>query len=262
MRTRVAIVPNALAAAALALAGCGSSYQLRMKPTLDPNDETVTTPILSSHRYGKVMVIPPSGTARAQFDTEINLFEREFLKNGITVISGAITGRVVLEAPGEGAEKKGEAARDLSDAERALIMAKKTGADAILQIGQFGWSSEEARSRYFILDESKGRNYQEVVQSDYMDWKGKKYTFSSPVLTFIGRLMDVETGQVIASFKTTCAANWTLPDEYVARIEFEEEAPIVVHENYNYHGGGWLTEAKEKTVSRVIQLVAKRIVGQ
>src|SRR5437016_1717275 len=172
--------------------------------TRAPRDETVVSPRLVPK--GRVMVIPPSGTVRGQFDSVIALFEREFLRGGITVISGAVTGRVVLDP--SGGQQRVEAASQLSDAERALIMAKETGADAILQIGEFGWTQTSVNSRFFICCRRGDAGYDEVSQAEYENWTGRKAVLASHWLTFVGRLMDVQNGEVLASFKVEAGANF------------------------------------------------------
>src|SRR5690242_14928486 len=73
-----------------------NTYTLHMAAMRPPVDESAVSPRLVASRYTKIMVIPPSGSARGEFDSTISIFEAEFLKLGITVISGAVTGRVVL----------------------------------------------------------------------------------------------------------------------------------------------------------------------
>ncbi len=256
-----------LLASALMVCGCTTHYQLKMSASLSPNDETVISPKLSEKKYSRIMVIPPSGTARGQYDKEIALFEREFLKSGITVISGAITGRVVLDA--EGGKIKSESAAQLSDAERALIMAKETGADAILQIGQFEWS--EGQTRYYIADPGND-SHKEVNLAAFRASNGNKISFPSQYITFVGRLTDVQTGTILASFKIVGATNWNLPMDYTADIVYEQAHPNVLKENFEYvraqlvngeyvTSRPWENEARERTVSSVIQQVAKRVIG-
>jgi hypothetical protein len=245
-----------------------------MKPVLDPNDATSVSPQLASMNYRKVMVIPPSGTARGAFDKVINLFEREFLRNGITVISGAITGRVAMKEMGE-EDTSRRGGSHLSDAERALIMAKETGADALLQIGQFDWSGSQVDSRFFVLDTRQGATaFREATLDEYQAWTGMKRSFQSEMITFIGRLTDVSTGEIMASFKVEAAANWNLPTEYVATIN---QNGHVLSENftygasrrigygagatYQYVPGSWVTAAKERIVQTIIGYIARKIMG-
>lgn len=274
-----------LAVCVLLLSGC-ASYQLQMSPSLAAVDESAVSPKLSQKKYTRLMVIPPSGTSRGQFDHQIALFEREFLKNGTTIISGAITGRVVAESENS-LGKEGRTGRviDLSDAERALVMAKDTGADAILQIGAWQFSDAVA-SRYFILDSDKGDRFVEVQLAEYRSWTKEKFLFPSRILHFVGKLIDVSSAEVVASFKLKDAVNWNLPSEYRASISYRKcnphpqypdprntrivldniydknKCPQFEDENFKYEDPSWLPEAEEKLQAIVIQHVAKTIASQ
>lgn len=260
------------AAACLSLTACPPpAYTLRMRSTLAPVDTSSVSPKLKGKQYDKIMIMPPSGTVRGEFDTTIALFEKEFIKKGLTPINGAITGRVVAEMEvGDKGNRKQEGASGLSDVERALIMAKETGADAVLQIGQFGWSQAPVATRYFILENpAAGGEYKEVTLEQYQGFTGQKKEFRSPWFTFIGRLTDVQSGQVMASFKVEAASNWNLSADYVAQYTGD----ALVAENfvyarswydmssggYNAEAGEWLKPASERTVEKVIAEVANNI---
>jgi uncharacterized protein (DUF1919 family) len=151
-----------------------------MVPDRDMRDNSVSTKDLETAKYKKIMVIPPQGTVRGEFDSNVATFEREFLKKGVTVISAAVTGRVVLESAGK-EEKGGQVAVNLSDAERALVMAKQTGADAILQIGLFKWNDSVA-TRFFIRGNDT-YEYKEVTKQDYRTAdQVRKISYRSSVL--------------------------------------------------------------------------------
>ena len=252
MRSLLALA--CLAVVASTGAGC-SSLELRMPATRSPLDETSASPDLGAKQYRRIMVIPPSGSARGQFDQYINLFEREFLKNGITVISSAITGRVVMEGA---SQRKDEAAQSLSDAERALVMAKATNANALLQIGSLEWSPP-VPCRFFL---HRNERFDEVAKSEYDAWKEDRIQFSAPVLVFVGRLTDVESGEVMASFSIKYATAWDLPSEYVARVKFSGGVPFIREENWSFSGSGWDAAARERVLQKTIALVASRIKGK
>ena len=229
-----------------------------MSQSLPPQDETVTAPALAQKRYARLMVIPPSGTARGQFDAMIALFEREFLKGGVTVISGAVTGRVVYQGGAEG--RRVEGAAQLSDAERALVMAKETGADAILQIGTLEWT-EPRDTRFFVTSpEGDVHEFREVSEAEFRGWQPPwRAEFASPVLVFVGRLIDVQTGEVLATFKTRSAANFNLPSDYVRTMEPDNQGWRVLSETFPYLGGWWVEEARTRTQSSLIEAVTRRI---
>ncbi|MCL5277662.1 MAG: hypothetical protein M1517_07820 [Deltaproteobacteria bacterium] len=245
--------------------GCATApiqTTLIMKPEIPLNDMSASAPQLKAgKKYHKIIVLPPSGTARAEFEPTVALFEREFLRRGVTVISGAITGRVVFGAVQQG-EKKEATGEQLSDIERALIMAKQTGADAILQIGNFDWKQNVA-GRFFVYNQYTN-TFQEVSQSRYGDWHGMGEWYAGDQIEFIGRLIDVESGQVMASFDIICNSSWNLPSPYQATFEIlqnENSQPYLqsISENYPYNTGNfWMTAAhksRERVIERVVQII-------
>lgn len=279
-----------LSVSILASLGVGCStvapLQLNAPPTRNPIDETSASPDLAAKEYRRIMVIPPSGSTRGQFDEYINLFEREFLNNGITVISSAITGRVVMEG---GAQRKDEAAQALSDAERALVMAKSTNANALLQIGSLEWTPDYP-SRLFV---NRNQRLEEAQSpAEYDGWVGEKMKLTTSILTFVGRLTDVESGEVMASFSVRCATGWDLPAEYVAEIRFVNGSAVVEKENWSFSPstkpqapaqggflftavvqpparqapasapGSWEAEAKVRVLRKTIAIVANHIKGK
>ena len=185
--------------------GCATSHYLTMKADGQPFDESAFSPRFKERKCTKLIVIPPSGTARGAFETQIALFEREFLRKGLTVISGAITGRVVMEATvradTKADEKMSDMAGGLSDLERALVMAKKTGADAILQLGEFRWTRDKEWTRFFIADPGDNSNFREVGNDVWRSWTGPRWTCDSVELVFVGKIVDVDNGEVLATMR-------------------------------------------------------------
>lgn len=138
-----------------------------------------------------VMILPPSGSTRGTFEGYLNEFERGFLKRGIRVVSSAVTGRVVQE-------RKNESAAQLSDIERALILARETGADALLQVGSLDEVNEHSR---FFCGESANELTEctgpQLAKSTFgRQLSGGQYRFQ-------GRLVDVKTGEVLAALELT-----------------------------------------------------------
>ncbi len=248
----------------MVLSGCVSTSTLTMTREKPVVDRSVVSPKLEKNRYEKIMVIPPSGTSRGAFEPQIVLFEREFLRRGITVISGAITGKVVLEAPGGDDEKKSEAAALLTDLERALIMAKRTGADAILQVGDFSLSQEVVKTRFFVVD-ATGGTFREVPQEEYEAFQGfQKQWFASKEMRFIGRLVDVENGEVVATLDVSIPLNHLLPGDYVATFSWDvirDPAWMQDSENFPY-SGNWDSKARKLAEERIIETVVRQLSPQ
>ena len=249
--------------------GCATRQVLNMKSDLPPIDDSAISPRLKDIPCRKIMIIPPSGTARGTFENKLSLFEREFIRQGMTVISAAITGRVVMDSPDKSQEKKNETAGNLSDMERALIMAKTTGADVILQLGMFEWGKERILTRFFIAEGTTDGVFKETNLSQYKSWTGAKMEFESLVLNFIGKLVNVENGEVLATISTTMPANFALPNDYICEFaltgckltyRLATEKPFM-YWTYGTEGKEypWESQALELAESRVIKSVAEKI---
>ena len=158
-------------------------------------DETARSPGLAKKSYRRIMVLPPSGDVKGAFELQLNLFERSFLQRNVTVISPAVTGRAAIEHINPlNPQTTTGGGGGLTDAERALILAKQTGADAMLQVGTWQWIFEVGARCY----QKTGNSYSESVCSPTVPFAvklvGKK-------LQFLGRVIDVESGEVMASIK-------------------------------------------------------------
>ena len=82
------------------------------------------------------MVVSPSAKDSAEFVSYLANIERQFMKRGLTVISPAITARVSsskIDPDKDG----GRGGSGFDAVGRALILAKETNSDAVLQIGVF-----------------------------------------------------------------------------------------------------------------------------
>ena len=241
--------------ALLAVTGCGTPYQLQLKsaPLID---KTSRSPELADKNYRKVMVIPPSGSGTEQFDSKLALFEAELLKINVTVISGAVTGRVVTDSKVAGSAHDGAA--KLSDIERALVMAKKTGADAVIQIGSFGWSKDDAQPYRYFVEDAATKSMKEVDEKTFASTpSAKRYQLRSPKLSFVGRLVDVESGQVMAAFNIVTAANRCMSPPYEATLKIHSsDAAERVSENYSYSQVAKGDDTRERCMTKVIKAMA------
>jgi hypothetical protein len=68
-RVNLRITLGIVSMLAVAVSGCGYKYSYKMEPELPIRDETSVAPQLKEKKYSKIIVIPPSGTARGQFDS-------------------------------------------------------------------------------------------------------------------------------------------------------------------------------------------------
>jgi len=226
-------------------------------------------------KYSKVMVLPPSGVVRGEFESRIQLFEREFLKHGVTVIVGAVTGKVILAGAVD--DRKDESASQLSDLERALIMAEKTGAEAVLQIGTFAWADELIPSRFFIQADKRAP-FREVSEDVFLDFTSKNpfqpnsMQYPANELRFTGRVIDMG-GEVVATLDMRLPANHMLPQDYHAKFGLQKNKWQVLQENYPYFqhtflpphtllttlSSGWAKRAQTAAEELLIESVVKRM---
>lgn len=221
------------------------------------------------------MVIPPSGTARGEFEEKIAGAEREFLRRGITLISPAITGRVVLSGKEEAGRHTTVAS--LSDMERALILAKESSADALLQIGTLQWEPSENSGnawRFFVKDKgAEGYRFlffvpiyrfREVSREVFINTSSEeRFSLEGDFLNFTGRLVGTQTGEVLASFWINGWRVQCLPQPYEAELEFEPGGGgwRIVNSNYVWRNGEWIREARIRIVESVFSTVADVITG-
>lgn len=244
--------PIFAAALGLLLTACASTVpQLRMEARRDPLDESVVSPQLVGKEFKKIMVLPPAGEA-GKYDAVLALFQREFLRHGLTVISADVTARAAAE--GTPVDPK------LSDAEKALVLAKRTGADAILQIGQWEWSKEPTQNRFFVYDEASGdKSYREVSKAEYDSHPGARMAFPSVELRFVGRLTNLATGEVLGLFDVKSPANFNLPARYIANVETKSDQAEVIAETFHYSRNEWTEASRKVTESEIIRSVCHRI---
>ncbi|MEE9368846.1 MAG: hypothetical protein V3V05_08275 [Pontiella sp.] len=245
--------------------GCTSTAHLKMDATRPPLDNSVISPKLAEKGFSKIMVIPPSGTTRGQFELQMVLFEREFLRQGMSVISPAITCRVVLDSPDD-MNGKSETASGLSDMERALIMAKNTGAEFILQVGLLKLNNAEG-NRFFNLPVDS-TEYVEVSAAELgRTWYNQQYAAIS--IEFIGKIVNVENGEILGTLDIKLPANHHLPMDYEAT--YSKMDPIffirpigtvtLTSENFSYYSytSYWNDENTARSYEALIAYVSEKI---
>jgi hypothetical protein len=192
----------------IALAGllcaCGSGLRTLNMAPLTPAwvDESSISPSLRTGSFDRIMIVPPSGTAGVQFEENLAAIERSFIARGVTVISSAITSRVLAD---DRTRTSAQSGIGLSELERALLLAQESRVDAILQIGMWEWlesGASELGARCFMAGKGE-KAFREVECADSGGGSEEVQvrSFAGPVLTFTGRFIDVESGEVLASFK-------------------------------------------------------------
>jgi len=256
-----------LSAGLLLVAGCETRLNLTMKKDLPPIDRSVVSPKLKDKKFTKIIIVPSPNADRSALEPRIMLIERAFLRLGVTVISPAITGRVVMDSTDKVDEKKAEALRDLSDMERALVMSHATGAEAILELENFKWTFPEVKTRYFIGDEKDESDFREVPYEQWASWYGQKRFFDSPVLIFAGRVLAVDTGETLASFDISMPANFTLPQDYKAKYKFDPigdrltKSRLIGEYSFVYNDPSWRQRAMDRTEAKVMEHMAESFIA-
>lgn len=197
-----------------------------------PIDESVLSKQYQGNLERLLVIVPKD----AESDKLMSLFEREFLRVGITVISPGMVARALVESNLKIDEQ-------LSEVDRALVLAKQVRAGAILQIVEWRWSKELGPRRFFVLD--KSGDYKEVGYGDYAEFGGLKLNFPSQELRFQGRLLAGDTGEVTASFDVRNPFNHALPTRYLASVEVEDGKAVMKQESFSYSGSAWHEEARK-----------------
>jgi hypothetical protein len=163
--------------------GC-STASITLIPAA-PTDLTV--PRQTEKRFSTMMVLPPRGSERGQV-SELADIERVLLGSGVRVISSGVTGRVVLDQAGN----RVETAANLSDLERALVLARNSNAEALLQVIEIGWTDSH---RAFVR---AGDRFGEVASGTNVD-PSSLVRVREAVFRFQARVINVENGEIVMS---------------------------------------------------------------
>lgn len=219
------------------LSGCTSVSVLKMDAERPPSDESVVALSVARVSFEKVRVVTPEGMTKPEADALTALVEKELLRHQIRIVTAEA--KPAAAAPGQ---------------------AEAPAAEAILQITEWSWTTDPIEKRFFALDKVDGEDtYRELTRAEYDAANDFKIAFVSTELTFVGRFINAATGESMATLEVRSAANWNLPQRYIATVENKGAKPHIVQENYQYSGKGWLDEAKRNTEEAVVRSVCDRI---
>jgi hypothetical protein len=166
------------------LSGCvTSTLTLAPVPVVD-----LTVPKRAAKQFASIMVLPPSGSERGQA-SELAAVERVLLGAGIKVISSGVTGRIVLDGSGN----RVETGANLSDLERALVLARNSNAEALLQVTQLGWIDDGRR--WFVRS---GERFQEIGPGHTLD-AANSVKVREAVFHFQAKVISVDKGEIVMS---------------------------------------------------------------
>jgi len=195
-------------------AGCETTYSLELDPLSDPViSHSVASPGLATKRLERVSVVPHSGDAGSSFDPGRAKIHLALMSRGVQPVDPAISVRA-SRAGGRPSTTEASAREHTSDLEALIIMAEKSGIDAILRFdppkiesrppgtGSKNLPVERDGSvRYFLA--RKGTRLEEVSRAEYAqgiaDKKAGRW-FSAGTLRFEGDVLDVPTTDVLAQF--------------------------------------------------------------
>lgn len=187
-------VQRLLVSLLLLAAGCGTaSLTLTPAPAVDR-----TVPSRVERRFSSVMVLPPSGSERGQ-GSEYAVVERFLLAGGIKVISSGITGRIVEDGSGN----RVETGANLSDLERALVLARKSNADALLQVLDVGFVRGH---RWFTADPDGV--FHEVAPGHDVQLSNSVKVLES-LFHFQARPISADAGEIVMSVEITQSTSRT-----------------------------------------------------
>jgi hypothetical protein len=147
----------------------------------------LTVPKRAEKQFASIMVLPPSGSEHGQA-SELAAVERVLLGAGIKVISSGVTGRIVLDSSGN----RVETGANLSDLERALVLARNLNARALLQVTQLGWTDGR---RWFVRS---GERFQEIGPGHTLD-PPNSVKVSEVVFHFQAKVISVDDGEIVMS---------------------------------------------------------------
>lgn len=150
-----------------------------------------------SKRPRSVMLLGPLGVGPVQPPAIERDLERRLLASSVGVISPAVTGRVV-------AAPKNEDSDHLTTIERALVLARQSNADVIVQLDAL--DTTNAPTRHFCSD---GRtDFRECTEGDAKVMATTR-TFTAPEFVVRGRIVETSRGEVVSTVDVrTAVVNW------------------------------------------------------
>ena len=155
-------------------------------------------------------------------------------------------------------EQKTENAAQLPDIERALILAKDTHVDALLQIGML--ELKATRSRYFC-----GTTPEVVSACTDAKFREAEYgrDINGPLLELQARLIDANSAEVLATFEMSTAVVDYFEGSFASP---ENQDPKPVGRCSDCKTGGWwcskCAEAEKKAIEALTEGLVERVANQ
>jgi hypothetical protein len=243
------------------------AVEIRFEPERSLLDESVLAEKMGTRNYNRIMVVPPSGTAGASFDRGLSYAERALMRLGIELISPAVGGRAI--ASGADVPGGANASATLSDLERVLVLADRSKAQAVLQIGDLEYqmptafnidheSSEGLGARYVVFDQATtavrevGPDQYDRAEADF------RWRFVAPVFVFTAKLIDVSDGTILASyqFRSELAKSLHRPYRAVLVIPSRE----IRTTSWDWFEKEWADDARAAVISQIFEEIGKTLV--
>ena len=241
---------------------------LSIVPEEDLHDASVVSPRLAERDYKRIMLVPPSGVSGPEFDAGLAGAELALMRLGVELISPAITGRVVAGDEGV-SDGSSDGSLALSDLERALVLAERSNASAVLQIGELTIqqpaklgmdmlpSAGQAGHRYFILGDDD--SLREVGPGVYESSATGRWRFSAPVVTFTAKLIDVRDGFIVAAFHLQSDIARRLPSTFEAVLRLPQGS--VESNGWKWSDSSWTELAVSEAIAEMFQVIGSHLTG-
>jgi hypothetical protein len=212
-------------------------------------------PLLGRVEETRAEAAAPEWSGRSgdgRYGPDIALLERALMARGFTVVA-------FEETIKELAARNGAQLGNLSDVERALLGARAAGADVILQIADFTWSTSAIPDRFFVLRENALLRAEEA---EFLNFQGPRWELASQHLRFEARLLDADTGKVLASVKSVRAADADLSSTYQALFELDHDRLVPTAESPRAYPRLDWASAKRRAELRVVSEVVAKLVDK
>ena len=146
------------------------------------------------------MVLSAEGPDKTSEEV-LSALEGNLISRGIRVVSSGMTGRVMADP------EVSQGATQLSQLERAIVLAKKATINCVFQVQRLEINRRSA-SRYYYLNGS-GQGFKEVSAgaAPTLD-PARLWTPKGPVWEIVGKVIDVEKGDVWAIIDISQSSVW------------------------------------------------------
>jgi hypothetical protein len=240
---------------------CGSAATLVIKPTQPPAAELVPDPRLKQFAYKKILLLPPEQPVALK-DLEVQAvaekptqyytakLEKALVKKGFQVISPEIVARA---AQGAKSAKGG-----LSAAEKAMIMGKKTEADAVFIVQSIG---VRGLVKHYALEEGQAIEVEPGLvrvndDGETVHAETEQCLFTLPYyeLTLEAKLVEAASGNVLWLGTGRQRSTDVMRQDWSAEIDDDCEL-----ERQNFIYSDYLDD--EETLDKTVTALFERMLG-